>query len=213
MKTALVAGGTGLIGNQLLQMLLASDRYDQVKAITRTDLPMNHAKLVQIKVDFRRLDDFKDALTADDVFCCLGTTMAKARSEKKFREVDYDYPMALASLSLAQGAKQFLLVSALGANKQSSIFYNLVKGQLEEAVTKLEFRTIHIFRPSLLLGPRAEHRSAEEAAKFFYKIFGSLIPAKYKAIGADKVAKAMIHFATQEERGIWIHESRDLQRF
>lgn len=213
MKTALVAGSTGLIGSQLVQLLLDNNRYDQVKAVTRTDLPLNHARLVQVKVDFRRLDDFKAELKADDVFCCLGTTMAKARSEKKFREVDYDYPMALANLSLAQGAKQFLLVSALGANKHSSIFYNQVKGQLEDAVTKLPFQAIHIFRPSLLLGPRTEHRSAEEAAKFFYKVFGFLIPAKYKAIGADKVAKAMVHFANHEERGIQIHESRDLQHF
>lgn len=213
MKTALVAGSTGLIGIQLVQLLLDSGRYDQVKAITRTDLPLTHARLIQVKVDFRRLDDFKDELKADHVFCCLGTTMAKARSERKFKEVDYDYPLALANLSLAQGAKQFLLVSALGANKQSSIFYNLVKGQLEDAVTKLPFQAIQIFRPSLLLGPRTEHRSAEEAAKFFYKVFGFLIPAKYKAIDADKVAKAMIHFATQEARGIHIHESRDLQRF
>ena len=213
MKAALVAGSTGLIGSQLVQLLLASSRYDQVKAITRTDLPLNDDKLVQVKVDFRRLEDFKDELKADDVFCCLGTTMAKARSEKRFKEVDYDYPMALANLSLAQGAKQFLLVSALGANKQSSIFYNLVKGQLEDAVTKLPFQAIHIFRPSLLLGARAEHRSAEEAAKFFYKAFGFLIPAKYKAINADKVAKAMVYFATHEERGIQIHESRDLQSF
>lgn len=213
MKTALVAGSTGLIGKQLVQLLLAGSDYDQVKAITRTDLSLTHARLVQVNVDFRRLDDLKEILKADDVFCCLGTTMAKARSEEKFREVDYDYPLALARLTLEQGAKQFLLVSALGASKQSSFFYNQVKGQLEDAVTRLGFQTIHIFRPSLLLGPRAEHRSAEEAAKFFYKVFGFLIPARYKAIRADKVAKAMIHFATQEERGIWIHESRDLQRF
>lgn len=213
MRTALVAGSTGLIGSQLLHMLLASNRYDQVKAITRADLPVQHPRLVQIKVDYHKLDNFRDALKADDVFCCLGTTMAKAKSEKKFMEVDHDYPLALARLTLEQGAKQFLLVSALGADKQSSIFYNLVKGKIEGAISELSFQAIHIFRPSLLLGPRAEHRSAEEAAKFFYRVFGFLIPDKYKAIDSAKVARAMLHFASLDQKGVSVHESRELQGF
>jgi len=106
-----------------------------------------------------------------------------------------------------------MLVSALGADKDAAIFYNKVKGELEEALTKFAFKAIHIFRPSLLLGQRVEKRSGEDAAKVFYKIFGSLIPDKYKAIHAEKVAKAMRHFATQEQRGAFIHESREMQHF
>jgi uncharacterized protein YbjT (DUF2867 family) len=213
MRTAIVAGSTGLIGNQLLQLLLASHRYTQVKAVTRTDLAFQHPKLVQVRVDYSRLEDFKDELKADDVFCCLGTTMAKARSEERFREVDYAYPVALARVTLAQHAKQFIMISALGADKQSSIYYSRVKGELEDAISGFDFEAIHMFRPSLLLGPRTEYRPAEEAAKFFYRVFWFLLPDRYKAIRSSKVAKAMFHYAVLQHKGIFIHESRELQRF
>jgi uncharacterized protein YbjT (DUF2867 family) len=111
------------------------------------------------------------------------------------------------------GAKQFLLVSALGADKASSIYYNKVKGEIEEAIVPVGFETVHIFRPSLLLGPRAEKRAGEDTAKLLYKIFGFLIPKKYKAIEAIKVARAMIHASEQEQKGVFIHESAKLQRF
>jgi uncharacterized protein YbjT (DUF2867 family) len=212
MKTALVAGSTGLIGKQLLQLLLDSDRYDKVKALTRSDLNISHPKLSQIKPDFRRLIDFKHELSANDIFCCLGTTMAKVKSKEKFYEVDFTFPSELAKAGSEQGAQQFLLVSALGADHHSSIFYNRVKGELEEAISRIHFDAIHIFRPSLLLGPREEHRSGEEAAKIFYKIFGFVIPGKYKAIDSAKVAQAMLYYASLEEKGIFIYESRDLQR-
>jgi uncharacterized protein YbjT (DUF2867 family) len=121
--------------------------------------------------------------------------------------------LKLAALTSQLGAKQFLLVSALGADKKSSVYYNRVKGELEDAVSKLDFQTIHIFRPSLLLGPRAEKRPGEEAAKLFYKIFWFLLPDKYKAIHAEKVAKAMRHFAISEQKGVFIHESREMQHY
>ncbi len=213
MKTALIAGSTGLIGKQLLGYLLDSDRYGKVIAITRSRLEISHSKLVEVQVDFSKLIQVKDQLLADDIFCCLGTTMAKARSKQKFREVDFEYPVTLARISEENNAHQFMLVSALGADKQSSVFYNQVKGELEEAVSALKFDAIHIFRPSLLLGDRKEHRSAEDAAKFVYKIFGFLIPAKYKAIDSAKVARAMLTFAAKDERGTFIHESKEMQTF
>jgi uncharacterized protein YbjT (DUF2867 family) len=139
--------------------------------------------------------------------------MAKARSKEKFRQVDYTFPLTLATITHKQGAKQFLVVSALGADKRTSIYYNRVKGELEEAVAAFDFEALHIFRPSLLLGARAERRPGEEAAKVFYKIFWFLLPDKYKAIHSKKVAKAMLHFAAREQQGIFIHESRELQHF
>ena len=211
-KTAVIAGSTGLIGGQLLNLLLSSSRYDKVIAFTRKDLP-NHPKLLQIKLDQNKQLELDPTWSVDDVFCCLGTTMAKAHTKEKFYEVDYTYPLLLARNSLARNAKQYLLVSALGADKQSSIYYNQVKGKIEEAIGALGFETVHFFRPSLLLGPRAEHRSAEDAAKIFYRIFGFLIPAKYKAIESEKVARAMLHFASQDQKGNFIHESKDLQKF
>jgi uncharacterized protein YbjT (DUF2867 family) len=212
MKTALVAGSTGLIGSQLLEILLNSDRYSVVKAATRSDLSISHPKLVQIKIDYSQLESYASELQADDVFCCLGTTMAKARSREKFREVDFEFPLRLARITTGLGAKQFLVVSALGADKKSSIYYNRVKGELEEAISGLKFEAIHIFRPSLLLGPRAEARPGEDAAKLFYRIFWFLLPDKYKAIDSQKVAAAMLHYATREQHGVFIHESREMQR-
>lgn len=208
---ALIAGATGLIGGQLLDLLLDSNRYDSVVALTRKELP-KHSKLIQVKMD-QTMGNLGSTLGIDDVFCSLGTTMAKARSKEKFYEVDFTYPFLLAKNSLGMGAKQFLIVSALGANKNSSVYYSRVKGEIEEAVSGLGFISLHIFRPSLLLGPRQENRSAEEAAKFFYKVFGFIVPKKYKAIESVTVARAMLQFASREQTGIFIHESAELQDF
>ena len=212
-KTALIAGSTGLIGSQLLQLLLDSDRYSHVIALTRQDLPLQHSKLTQLKIDFSKLGESLDDFAADDIYCCLGTTMAKAGTKENFYQVDFYYPLLLAKSGKQRGAKQYMLVSALGADKNSSIYYNQVKGEIEEAVTKEHFEATHIFRPSLLLGDRSEQRTGEDAARIFYKIFRFLIPKKYKAIDSANVARAMLHFASQEQKGTHIHESKDLQQF
>lgn len=212
MKVALIAGGTGLIGSQLLQLLLGSDRYHLVVALTRKELPV-HSKLVQTKMEKNTLDTLDTTIRIDDVFCCLGTTMAKAHSKEQFYEVDFTYPLLLAKNSLKRGAQQYLLVSALGANRKSPIYYNRVKGEVEEVISKIGFSTIHILRPSLLLGPRNENRPGEEAAKFFYKVFGFMIPPKYKAIESMKVARAILQFASREQVGNFVHQSDELQNF
>jgi uncharacterized protein YbjT (DUF2867 family) len=212
MKTALIAGATGLIGSQLLDFLLASDQYQSVIAWTRKDIP-SHKKLRQLKMKEGSSPALDATLQIDDVFCCLGTTMAKARSKETFHQVDFKYPLLLGETGVAHRAKKYLLVSALGANKQSPIYYNRVKGDVEDAIIKLGYDAVHIFRPSLLLGPREEKRSAEDAAKFFYKVFGFLIPNKYKAIESIKVARAMLHFASDLRSGNFIHESMELQKF
>jgi len=212
MKTALIAGSTGLIGGQLLKLLLDSNRYSRVIAITRHELPA-HPKLTQIHADGQTLIAYVDQLAADDVFCCLGTTMAKAGSKEKFHQVDFTYPVELATLALARGAEQFLVVSSLGADKNSGIYYNKVKGELEEALTGMGYQSMHILRPSVLLGQRNESRPGEGSAKFVYKAFDFLIPKKYKAIDSAKVARGLLHFASREQAGTFIHESKELQSF
>lgn len=211
MKGAIIAGATGLIGKQLLEQLLASERYDHVVALTRSALPLTNPKLQNIVTNFRDLPTVLAGVRADDIFCCLGTTMAKAGSKQNFYEVDFEYPLALARTTLALGAHQYLLVSALGADATSSIYYNKVKGEVEGAIRALDFETIHIFRPSLLLGPRTEKRPGEDVAKALYKIFGFAIPQKYKAIQASTVSRAMLAFASRDLKGTYIHESRQLQ--
>lgn len=213
MKTVLVAGATGLIGNQLLHLLLADDTYSVVKAITRNPVNIDHPKLENIVIHFDRLTQYHETLRADDVFCCLGTTIKKVKTKEKFRKVDFEYPLELARITKANGASQFLLISALGADKKSGIFYNQVKGEVEEAIAQVGFRSYHIFRPSLLLGDRQEHRSGEDAAKFVFKYLGFIVPDKYKGIDSIKVARAMLAKAQQQQAGNFIHESKALQEF
>lgn len=212
MKTAVIAGATGLVGQQLLAKLLASSRYGKVIALTRRSLALHHPKLDNIIItDFSHLGEALSGTKPDDVFCCLGTTMAKAGSKEKFYAVDFQYPFDLANVTLGLGARQYLLVSALGADQQSKIYYNRVKGELEQAIREIDFETIHIFRPSLLLGERSEKRPGEEAAKLVYKVFSFAVSEKYKGIPAEKVADAMIELASRDMHGTYIHESKEMR--
>lgn len=209
----MLAGGTGLIGSQLLKLLVEDEQYKKVKCLTRNKLPFEHEKISVIQTDGGNLNDLADTLQADDVFCCLGTTIKKAKTKEAFKKIDFEYPLRLANLAKAGGTSQFLLVSSLGADAGSSLFYNQVKGEVEAAIEAVGFRTFHVFRPSLLLGPRAEERSSEDAAKLFFRLFGFLVPRKYKAIDSAKVANAMRQMAKKDELGKFVHESTSLQQF
>ena len=209
----MIAGATGLIGSQLLELLLKEDRYEKVTAISRQRLERSSPKFQNVVADINTLGQFNASFRVDDVFCCLGTTMRKAKTKEGFRRVDFDFPVAMAKIAKQQGARQFLLVSSLGANKSSSIFYNRVKGETEEAIAAVGFESYHIFRPSLLLGHRTEHRAGEDAAKWLYNALGVLIPGKYRAIESAKVARAMLELAANERKGNHVHESGALQNF
>ncbi len=213
MKTALVAGSTGLIGKQLVRLLLEDSGYETVIAISRKPLGIQHSKLKNVIADLATLDEHKGQLIADEVYCCLGTTMKVAGSKEAFRAVDYDYPLALAKISYANGAKSFALVSSLGANTGSFIFYNRVKGEIENAIAEIGFDRFHIFQPSLLLGDRTENRTGEDSAKKAYQLLGFLLPKKYKAIESIKVARAMIHFSHEKVPGKFVHQSNIIQNF
>ena len=216
LRTALIAGSTGLIGGLLLDLLIRDEAYQKVIALTRKPLSASADKVENVVVNFESLRQYKDQLKSDDIFCCLGTTMKQAGSKEAFRKVDYEYPLQLAGLTRDQGAQKFFLVSALGAKKSSIVFYNQVKGETEESVAKLNFPTLHIFRPSLLLGPRMEKRTGEDAMKKFYQAFGFIFSGpfrKYQAIEAVKVARAMLHFAKEDQTGNFIHESEELQSY
>lgn len=213
MKTALVAGATGLVGSQLVTTLLEDERYGTVKALSRRPLTAMHPRLENYLIDFDALSQYSEELKADDIFCCLGSTMKTAGSREAFEKVDYHYPLGLAQRCRELGATQYLLVSALGANPRASVYYNRVKGRIEEAAIKVGYESTHIFRPSLLVGPREEYRSGEAAAKWFFRHFSFLVPSKYKAIASIKVARAMAHFARSGEPGVHIHESVTLQKY
>jgi len=211
MKTAVIAGATGLVGNELLAKLLASSRYEKVVSLARRPTGIHHPKLDERITDFSNLTEALSGVQPDDVFCCLGTTMAKAGSKEKFYQVDFQYPLDLAKATFALGAKQCLLVSALGADKKSMVYYNRVKGEVEEAIRAMDFEAVHIFRPSLLLGERAEKRPGEDTVKTLYKVFRFAIPRKYAAISGGKVAEAMLRAASAGGQGVFIYPSEKMQ--
>ncbi len=203
-KTAIIAGSTGLIGSCLLRRLLADPKYGSVIALSRKAIPVSHPKLRVIAATLESLPDVAPSLEADDWFCALGTTIKQAGSQEQFRRVDYDYPLKLGKQAAVSGGQQFLLVSSIGASSASSIFYSRVKGELERDLAALNLPRLHVFRPSLLLGKRTEHRKGERFWGLLMKglnplLIGSL--RKYKAIQADDVAAAMICAANQDSDG------------
>jgi len=204
-KTALVIGASGLIGLELTKLLLLDERYEKVNVLVRRPLPFEHEKLVQIRYDYNWPD--AKLIEGDELFCCLGTTIKTAGSQAAFRKVDFTYVLETAQLSLANGAKKMALVSSIGANKNSKVFYSKVKGQIEEAVSKLDFESCFILRPSMLLGVRPELRMGELVGKLFMTAFSLAIPKKYKAIEGKQVARAMITSMNSDKKGVHILES------
>ncbi len=214
-KTALVIGATGLVGSQLVDLLLRSECYAEVRVLGRTPLDRTHLKLRDIKYDFKQPDATQ--VQGDDVFCCLGTTMKQAGSKEVFYEVDHDYPLQIARLALENGASQYLIVTAMGADPSSTFFYNRVKGETEEDLQQLGFDALHIFRPSLLLGDRDDKRLGERIGEVVMNIFKPVMLGplkKYRAIDSAKVARAMLAKARQPEaRGAFIHQSDEMQAY
>ena len=215
-KTALIAGATGLVGGHCLVRLLRAPEYGGVVALTRRPLATTDPKLEQRVVEFDQLGrEGFDFPQVDDVFCCLGTTIKVAGSQAAFRQVDFVYVVSLASLALGRGAQQFLLVSSLGANPKSPIFYSRVKGETEAAVSALTFEGRQIFRPSILVGERREQRPGERAGIAVMRgvSFAMLGPLrKYRPIAAATVANAMVRVAVQAPSGVNVYESDVLER-
>lgn len=216
MRTALIAGATGLVGSQCLARLLREPAYERVIALVRRPLPHSDPRLEARVFDFGALGAEGSSFpAASDVFCCLGTTMKQAGSKEAFRLVDFTYVVGLAAQSLEHGARQFLLVSSIGANRASSFFYTRVKGETEDAIAALPFEGRQLFRPSILVGERAEHRPGERAwiAAMKGSAFLMLGPArKYRPIAAATVAEAMVRVALRAPRGVNIYESNEIER-
>ncbi|MCF7827129.1 MAG: NAD-dependent epimerase/dehydratase family protein [Candidatus Marinimicrobia bacterium] len=205
-----VIGSTGLIGLEFLKSLAGGD-YQEVTAITRREIPSLFGRpfIRQAIHDFSDLESMRSELKTDVLVCALGTTIKTAGSQKRFFEVDHDIPLTLAKIAREEGCHTFILVSSMGANAQSKIFYSRVKGQLEDALKKLGFPRLDILRPSMLLGDRQEKRRGEFIGKLIMQPLSFLIPWKYKPIQASTVA-AKIHdlsTATGEGTSIWFGKS------
>lgn len=216
MKTALIAGASGLIGSELLKLLIENEEYKRVHVLLRQPLKTKSDKIIEHIVNFDELDKFEPDDQIDHVFCTLGTTIKKAKTKENFRKVDFDYVLALGQKAKEWDSEKFVVVSSLGANSKSSIFYNRVKGEMEFALQNLDFPHLFVFRPSLLMGDRKEHRSGEKSAIMVYKVINPLFIGKlkkYKGIEAKKVATGMLKTAMINSEHFYIFESNEIQNF
>lgn len=212
LKTAWVAGGSGLVGGELLKLLLADEGVATVVAVGRRKLAIEHAKLRQAVIDFAAPAGL-DALPAPEAaFCSLGTTIKQAGSKEAFRAVDFDAVVAFAKAARARGATTFVHVTALGADAKSSVFYNAVKGQVEDAVAEIGFARVVALRPSLLDGDRAESRPMERVALAVSRTLGPLL-GKYRPTPASAVAAAMLDAARSDGPGRHVLEANAIFRF
>jgi uncharacterized protein YbjT (DUF2867 family) len=209
MRKALVVGATGLVGGEIINGLVADDGVDEVRALVRRQLDRwaPTGKLRELIADFDALDAHPDWFRVDQVYCALGTTIRKAGSREAFRRVDFDYPFAVARLAHAQGARHFLLVSAVGADTGSRIFYSRVKGDLEDAVRAVGYTSVTIARPSVLLGAREELRVGELVMKRVAHLF----PTAWKPVQARQVASALLRAARVGKPGVEILDNAALR--
>lgn len=192
-RTVLLAGATGLVGGQILQALLADPTVAQVHALTRRPLNLSHPKLQPLRVDFTRLPALPPA---NELYLALGTTIKVAGSQAAFREVDFDANLAVAKAAVAAGVRRIGLVSAAGASARSSVFYNRVKGELEDALKALDLQALVLAQPSLLLdlrdGLQQPPRLGERIAIPIAKLIGPLMPGAHRPVHARAVAQALV---------------------
>ena len=211
--TATLVGATGLIGSYLLEELLNDPYFDTVRILLRRPLDITHPKLEKKIVDFNDSDSLLVALSNGDVlFCAIGTTMKKVKGNKEaYRKIDFNIPLKLARFCKMTGCEKFLLVSSAGANSKSRNFYQRLKEETEEAVKSVGLKTVHIMRPSLLLGERKEFRLGENIGKILMTSLSFLIPDKYKAIQGKDVAKVMLFLSKKSDEGIFVHENSEIR--
>lgn len=214
MRTAVLLGATGLVGGHTLRLLARDGRWSRVVTLDRRPLPPASARHQPRVVHFDRLAEHADLLGGDDLFCCLGTTIKQAGSEDAFRRVDLEIPHEAARLANAHGATQMLLVSALGADPDSSIFYNRTKGEAEAAVRGVGFEAVQILRPSLLTGDRAETRRGEQIAEAALRLVSPLLLgplADLRPTPAAAVARALVAVAAERPAGAHVYGPREIK--
>ncbi|MBQ4913220.1 nucleoside-diphosphate sugar epimerase [Maribacter sp. MMG018] len=197
-KTAILLGATGLTGGILLRLLLQDDRYEKIKLFSRSSVGISHQKIEEHLGDLMQLVQFEVDFTGDEVFCCIGTTKSKTPDKEAYRKVDYGIPVAAAELSVKNGISSFLVMSSMGADAKSKVFYNRLKGEMEDAVLGKHIKNTYIFRPSLIGGKREEKRLGEWVFKQLMKGVNLVLAGplkKYRSIKPETIAKAMLMVA------------------
>lgn len=213
-KKALIVGSTGLIGKELLSILLEEKAYEQIFALVRRPVHAKHPKLKECVVNFDDLQPDDVFFEVDDVFCCLGTTIKKAGSREAMRKVDVEYPVKVAQLAKEKGAAHYLVISSVNASMKSPFAYSRMKGELEDTLKSLSFETLSILHPSLLLGNREEHRLMEGLAN---KVVRALEKIKRGPISSNiaiegkKVAHAMNRIAQESEKGVHVYSPKQIE--
>jgi len=211
-RTALLAGASGLVGGYCLKELLADPAYSHVTVLARSALGVKHPKLTEKIVNFDHLKDALKGIQVDDVFCALGTTRKKSPDPKAYQKIDVDYPAHLAHYTRKNKARQFLVVSSLGADPNSGIPYGRRKGEMEKAVGSEPFEAVHLFRPSFITGEkdRKERRPTERWMECILALLPFLFAGplkKYKPIAAATIAKAMVRVSKAGMKGVHVWPS------
>lgn len=213
-KKAIIIGASGLIGRELLSLLLEQSEFESVKIFVRKSLGIQNPKLFEIITDFSDLTSLSKSIDSEVIFCCLGSTKSKTPDLNQYRKIDHDYPLFFAEEGLKNGLEQFHLISALGANAKSSNFYTKMKGETEDDLKRLAIPSIYIYQPSFLSGNRTEKRPMEKFALSVMKLIDPLLVGslkKYQSISAITVAKAMINESIKNKRGIFVHKSDQIK--
>lgn len=214
MATAIIAGATGFIGNFLMEILLQSPEYQKVKVLVRKPLNITHPKLVECVVSFDDKNSLSNCMDKEDVvFCCLGTTMKIAGSKEAFYKVDYTYPAYLGEIAKQKGINHFLIVTAGGSSEKSLFYYSQVKGKIENYLQSLRLECLQIFRPSLLMGERKDHRTGERFAQIVMSFLNVLMIGPLKrgrGIHGKTVAESMYRHSLENKKGTFIYESEQI---
>ncbi|WP_319797335.1 NAD(P)H-binding protein [Nitrobacter sp.] len=206
----LLVGATGLVGHQALMRALEDPRIESVIAPARRPLAVTHHKLTAPTVRFEDLPQDADWWQADAAICTLGTTIAKAGSREAFRQVDHDYPLAVARLARAHGTPRFAIVSAMGANRNSLFFYSRVKGELEADLEALAFPSLTIVRPGLIGGDRVERRAGEQVTLLVLQRLGPVLPKAWRINPAARIAEVLLDAALGDRAGTRIVGSAEM---
>ena len=212
-KTAIILGASGLTGQHLLKQLIIDERYSTIMLFSRKKTEITSSKVIEKTGDILALENFKEDFTADEIFVCIGTTAKKTPDKIQYKNIDFGIPAAAAKLAKENKISTFLVVSAMGANAKSSIFYNKTKGEMEQAVFSEKIENTYILRPSIIGGNRNENRPMEKIGVAIFKLLQPLMVGKlkkYRIIAAENIAKAMICLANEKPE-IHIIESDKIQ--
>jgi uncharacterized protein YbjT (DUF2867 family) len=213
MKKAIVFGATGFIGSHLLRELLDNPDYERVIAAVRKPLALSHPKLTTLIGDLASLPALKPQLVADEVFIALGTTRKHTPDEAEYYRIDHDYPVLAAKIARQNGARAVFLVTTVGANASSSVFYIRTKGEVERDIIKLDFAHTHIFRPSMIMGQRTEDRPRERLLIAAWGVLNPLLlgPAeRYRGLTGAEIAQAMMNAARRETQKVRVYHWKEM---